>query len=146
VIGLLLFLSPWFFSTAGAASSWDAWIIGIVTVIVAVWDSPYWMPGRFELASQWVSLVLGVWLVIAPWVLGFAAVTAAAWTAWILGLLLVIASVWVLAQSRYPHPSNRVASRSDLLFWRECARDRQTTGEHKGATCPILENERMREQ
>jgi len=100
VIGVLLFLSPWFFSTAGAASSWDAWIIGIVTVIVAVWGLALLDARPVELASQWVSLVLGVWLVIAPWVLGFAAVTAAAWTAWILGLLLVIASVWVLAQSR----------------------------------------------
>ena len=101
VIGVLLFLSPWFFSTAGnASSSWDAWIIGIVSVIVALWGLALLDANPAELASDWVSLVVGVWLFIAPWVLGFATITAAAWTAWILGILLVIASVWVLAQTR----------------------------------------------
>jgi hypothetical protein len=104
VIGVLLFLSPWFFSTTGnTSSSWDAWIIGIVTVIVALWGLALLNTNSSELVSEWASLVLGVWLFIAPWVLGFATIAAAAWTAWILGILLVIASIWVLAQSRGTH-------------------------------------------
>ncbi len=100
VLGVILFLTPWIFGTAMygmyGSSSWNAWIVGVITVIVALWT----LAQPDFAAAEWVSLVVGVWLFIAPWVLRFAGVTAAAWTAWIIGVLTVIAAGWVLAEMR----------------------------------------------
>lgn len=46
------------------------------------------------------ELVLGAWLLAAPWILGFAAIGATAWTAWIVGILVVILAVWKLRDLR----------------------------------------------
>jgi hypothetical protein len=47
-----------------------------------------------NLWQEWVNLALGVWIFIAPWVLGFATggYVAAAWDHWIIGALVFIFS------------------------------------------------------
>ena len=45
---------------------------------------------------EWTTLVLGGLLFIAPWILGFAGASAAAWNAWIGGLVVVGLSVLAL--------------------------------------------------
>ena len=43
--------------------------------------------------QDWLNLLLGIWLFISPWVIGFAgAQAAAAWNAWILGVAIVVFS------------------------------------------------------
>ena len=43
--------------------------------------------------QDWVTLVLGIWLFISPWVMGFASSgTGADWNAWILGVAIVVFS------------------------------------------------------
>ena len=44
--------------------------------------------------QDWANLVLGLWLVLSPWILGFSGTSSATWNAVILGLL-----VGLLAQS-----------------------------------------------
>jgi len=98
VLGVLLFISPWVFGTAtNTPGSWNAWIVGVLGVILALWALA--MVGTSVIA-EWISLVLGVWLFISPWVLGFATITSAAWTAWIIGILFVVVNGWTLIQSR----------------------------------------------
>jgi len=46
---------------------------------------------------EWVNAILGAWLFIAPWVLGFTGTSAAAWSAWIVGALVVIFALWSLS-------------------------------------------------
>ncbi len=41
---------------------------------------------------EWANLVLGAWLFLSPWILGFSGTSAAAWSAWVLGALVVILS------------------------------------------------------
>jgi hypothetical protein len=99
VLGALLFISPWFFASAQGASGWDAWIVGIVGVILALIAL-----GLLTAATtvEVISLILGVWLFISPWVLGFSTLSGAAWTAWIIGILFVIVNGWTLLQGRTP--------------------------------------------
>ena len=47
--------------------------------------------------QDWLTLILGVWLFISPWV-GFADSTAAAWNAWIFGAVIAAVSAWALAE------------------------------------------------
>lgn len=47
--------------------------------------------------QDWTNLVLGAWLFVAPWLLGFAGSAAAAWNAWLSGAVVVVFAVWALA-------------------------------------------------
>jgi hypothetical protein len=71
VIAGFLFLSPWLFSFVRESARVDAWAIGIFLLALS---------GTAVLVfSNWeevATLVLGVWLIIAPWPLGFLHTTA----------------------------------------------------------------------
>jgi hypothetical protein len=100
VLGVLLFLAPWVFGRAtNGASSWDAWIIGIIGVILAL--GALALPRAASIAEG-LLVILGVLLFISPWVLGFAALSSAAWMAWIIGVLFVLVNGWTLLQTRSP--------------------------------------------
>ena len=47
--------------------------------------------------QDWLSLVLGAWTFVTPWILGAPIGSAAAWTAWILGALIVLVALLALA-------------------------------------------------
>jgi hypothetical protein len=100
VLGVWLFLSPWILGFAaampageamGAPVAWNAWIVGIVIAAVAVWAIVMFAPWQ-----DWVNGVLGAWLVIARWVLGFGSLAAAAWNHVIVGLLVLALAAWEL--------------------------------------------------
>ena len=43
--------------------------------------------------QDWLNLLIGIWLFISPWVIGFAGTDyAASWNAWILGVGIVVFS------------------------------------------------------
>lgn len=97
VVGVLLFLSPFAFGATGVTTvAWTAYVGGILLAVAGLWSlsSPH---GQFP---EWAEVVIGVLLFISPWVLGFAAVTAMAWTVWIAGILAVALSAWVLFGDR----------------------------------------------
>jgi hypothetical protein len=114
VLAVWLFISPWVLSfaiggmavdTGGAPATgamvayaaWDAWVIGVVTAIVALWAM-----SQFARWQEWVGLVLGIWLFIAPWVLRFAGARNPAWDHWIIGLLVFLVSLSALSYRRAP--------------------------------------------
>lgn len=88
--GAFLVASPWLFGFSGEQTAmWSAALIGLLAILVAV-------AGFVELRQWegWVSVILGLWAIIAPWALGFAAMTAA--MACHLGVGLVIAALAAL--------------------------------------------------
>jgi uncharacterized membrane protein HdeD (DUF308 family) len=50
-------------------------------------------------ATEWVTIVLGVLLFVAPWVVGYAGLTGAAWTSWLVGAIVVVVSLTVVRAS-----------------------------------------------
>lgn len=95
IAGIVLFISPWYSVTwEYAASSWNAWIVGIAIALVALWALA--TPGsKFP---EWINILLGAWVFISPWVLGFVGITGIAWSSWILGVIVVLVSAWAAAQ------------------------------------------------
>ncbi len=103
VLGAWLFLSPWILGFAGGApvgaegvagttaAGWNAWIVGVVVAALAIWAI-----AMFAQWQDWLNGVLGAWLVIAPWVLGFGSLAAAAWNSVIVGLLVLALAAWEL--------------------------------------------------
>lgn len=48
-----------------------------------------------RLTNRWrdvANLVLGVWLVLSPWILAYTGATTAAWNAWIVGVVIAVAA------------------------------------------------------
>jgi hypothetical protein len=105
VLAVWLFFSPWILqfgsvSAAGVGASnaaWNAWIFGVIVFLVALSAL-----GRMELWQEWINILLGAWIFVAPWALGFAAgpLPAASWDHWIVGALIVILSGINVAQMR----------------------------------------------
>ncbi|MDE2018808.1 MAG: SPW repeat protein [Patescibacteria group bacterium] len=48
--------------------------------------------------KPWLSIALGAWLIISPWVFGYADFTFAKWSNVIVGLVLVIANAWRVSE------------------------------------------------
>ena len=48
------------------------------------------------MVPQWIAGIIGLWILLSPWLLGFSAVSIAKWSNVILGLVLVIMNAWLL--------------------------------------------------
>jgi len=55
---------------------------------------------RFPTLEEWVNLVLGAWLLVSPWVLGFSTATALMWNAVLIGALIVVSASWALGKEQ----------------------------------------------
>ena len=71
VLALLLFVSPWFLARASGTAVVDLRASGAAIALLS-------LVAMFAYASwqEWVNLLLGVWLIVSPWLLGFAHTSA----------------------------------------------------------------------
>lgn len=81
--------------TAHAAMTWTSVIGGVILLILG---------GSAALSAEarrypWIQVVnalVGIWFIIAPWVLNFTREPAALWASLILGIVTLILGVWDL--------------------------------------------------
>ena len=98
ICGALLFVSPWVFGFAGdVMAARTAWIGGLVIAVMGIAALV-----QFAEWEEWVALIAGVLVIIAPWVLGFAAITYAVWTCVVLGIVVAVASVSEIWMVHHP--------------------------------------------
>ncbi|MBP2294348.1 SPW repeat protein [Azospirillum rugosum] len=91
LLGAALFLGPWLYGFMDqTTAAWNAWITGAVMIVLAA-------AAIFSFAEweEWVNLVVGLWAVVAPWVLGFAGHTSAMWSHVVVGLAVAVLSAAV---------------------------------------------------
>jgi uncharacterized membrane protein HdeD (DUF308 family) len=103
VCGVLLFVAPWAMGFSGdLAAASAAWVGGIVIAAMAI-------AALFQFAEweDWVALVAGVLMIVAPWILGFAALRYAVWAFVALGLIVAVASVSEIWTIRHSTPAVR---------------------------------------
>jgi hypothetical protein len=94
ILGAILFLSPWIFGFASGTQTQNAVISGIVIMVLSIAALAAFMEWE-----EWINLLAGLWVLVSPWVLGFADAAAAMWTHLIIGILVaVIAAVelWLM--------------------------------------------------
>jgi hypothetical protein len=67
VLALILFVTPWFLVRATTSAVFDLWgsaaaiaVISLAAMLAFAW----W--------KEWANLALGLWLIVSPWLLGFA--------------------------------------------------------------------------
>lgn len=66
VLAALLFVSPWIFAFTNRTGKLDVWLTSAAIVAISV-------GAMFAYANwaEWANLLLGLWLVVSPWLLGF---------------------------------------------------------------------------
>lgn len=90
VLAVLLFISPWALNYAGVSTAaWNAWVLGVVVAVLAVLALT-----QYAQWQAWLTAILGIWVLIAPWVLGFSNVGGALWSHVILGILIALVALW----------------------------------------------------
>ncbi|MBV8474933.1 MAG: SPW repeat protein [Hyphomicrobiales bacterium] len=98
ICAVVLFFSPWLFGfSSDEMASRTAWISAIVIAVITI--------AAIVQFAEWeerVAMVLGLWLIVAPWIVGFAALTHAAATFVVLGVIVALASVSELWQVYHP--------------------------------------------
>ncbi len=53
---------------------------------------------------NWIQLILGLWIFISPWILGFSDISTALWSNVIFGALIVIFALWELFATKPSMP------------------------------------------
>lgn len=91
LLSLWLIVSPFVLSFAGSTGMWIAVITGIIALVVSwiCYNSPATTAGL-----GWIVAVLGVWLIVAPFLFGMAGVTALLWDYVIVGIGFIIFGAW----------------------------------------------------
>jgi len=66
LLGGILFISPWLFSLSGGTQSENAFVSGVVIVVLSIAAL-----AAFAVWEEWLNLIVGLWLIVSPWVLKF---------------------------------------------------------------------------
>ena len=104
VLGAFLFFSPWMFGFDAGKPSGNAYISGIVIAVLAIAAL-----AAFAIWEEWLNLIVGLWTLVSPWVLGFQGTTAMTVHVLIGVAVAALAAIeiWMLSQ----HPPRLTASR-----------------------------------
>lgn len=112
VLAIWLFISPWVLQFGAAAqvapagavngptvavshAAWNAWVLGVIVFLVALSAI-----GNMEVWQEWWNIVLGAWIFVAPWALGFVGLPRGSWDHWIVGALIFLLAIWGLSRVR----------------------------------------------
>lgn len=98
VLGIALLISPWILGFAEGVAMTNALAAGIVIGLIAIAALV-----SFAQWEEWINLLLGVWVLISPWVLGFTGIAGAMWTHVVIGLAVaVLAAIELWLVMRHP--------------------------------------------
>lgn len=105
IVGLWLMASPWVLAfDSEAKPTANAVILGFfiaAMALLAVLKLMAW--------EEMVSVALGVWLAVSPWVVGFTGLTAAMWNAVLAGIVVAVLALWALGSDKdiggWGHPA-----------------------------------------
>jgi hypothetical protein len=92
-LGAWMILSPWAlgFADASSAAAWSAWGLGAAIVVFA--GIAVYMPKAWE---EGINVLLGVGLLVSPWVLDFATQSTPTSNAVIVGVLVAGLALWAM--------------------------------------------------
>jgi SPW repeat len=104
ILGAVLFVSPWIFGFDAGKASQNANITGIAIAALAIAAL-----AAFAVWEEWLNLVVGLWALVSPWVLGFQGTTAMTVHVVIGAAVAILAAIelWLLSQ----HPPRLTTGR-----------------------------------
>jgi hypothetical protein len=107
ILGVWLVLSPWALGFTGTpVAMWNAVLFGVLIAIMALMALV-----EFHDWEEWADMAIGAWLVVSPWVLGYAMAQmpavpdggsyAATWNGIAVGVLTFGMAAWSLFDHRH---------------------------------------------
>ncbi len=96
--GLWVLISPWLFHyNTDTTAMWISVVVGVVIAILAAIR----FSGNGPVGLSWINLILGIWVIISPWVIGYSANSSAMWDHIIVGIIIgILAIVSAVGPSR----------------------------------------------
>ena len=93
MLAVFIFVTPWLFAYANEDARIDLWASGAVIAVsslAALFVFSYW--------EEWLNVLIGAWLIVSPWVLGFAHMRAMHYSIAIgvLVVYLAILEIWLV--------------------------------------------------
>jgi hypothetical protein len=102
VIGAFLFMSPWLLGLTRENARLDIWAVGAAIVVLSL--AAILLFSEWE---EWLNLLLACWLIVSPWVLGFAHTRAMHWAIG-LGIVSLCLSALELWMIHYDQPDQQL--------------------------------------
>ena len=100
IAGLFAALSPIWVSTTGERDArWALIVLGVLLALAALVSLA--LPG--VVATEWLTVLFGVLLFVAPWVLSYTDRTGASWTSWVVGVIAVVLGATAVPPSTRAH-------------------------------------------
>jgi SPW repeat len=95
ILGAVLLFSPWIFGFDAGKASENATIAGIAIAVLAIAAL-----AAFAVWEEWLNLIVGLWTLVSPWILGFQGTTAMTVHVVIGAAVAILAAVelWLLSQ------------------------------------------------
>src|ERR1700704_4992747 len=96
ILGAILFLSPWLFGFDPGRASENANIAGIVIAALAIAAL-----AAFAIWEEWLNLIVGLWTLVSPWILGFQGTPAMTVHVLIGAAVAILAAIelWIMSQN-----------------------------------------------
>ncbi len=101
ILGAILFFAPWIFAFDAGVQSQNAFVCGVIIAVLSLAALT-----AFAVWEEWLNLIVGVWVIVSPWVLGFPRTTAMTVDVVIGILVAVLAAIelWI----KYQQPPQAV--------------------------------------
>ena len=98
ILGAFLFVSPWIFGFSGSTAAENANIVGVIIAVLAIAAL-----AAFAIWEEWLNLIVGLWTLVSPWVLGFQSTTKAMTVSVVVGIAVaILAAVEIWMTSKTP--------------------------------------------
>jgi hypothetical protein len=97
ILGAFLFFSPWIFGFDAGTVSQNAYIAGIVIAVIAIGAL-----AAFAVWEEWLNLIVGLWVLVSPWVLGFHGTTRPMAVHVVIGIAVAVLAaieIWMTSQA-----------------------------------------------
>jgi hypothetical protein len=98
VLGIWEILAPFIVGYSGSSSGalWDAIILGAAWVVLGYWATRATNSNSDSTvkALGWVNAVLGLWVIVAPFIIGYSATSGALWNDIIVGIVVTVLAGW----------------------------------------------------
>ena len=92
IAGIWTIISPWVYGFYnGVGNVWNSVIVGIV---IAIFAAIRFFGTAGTVWLSWINALLGIWLILSPWIYGFTDNTGRKWNSVIVGIVVLVLSIW----------------------------------------------------
>ena len=95
---LWLIVAPFVLALTGNMQVfWDSVIVGVIVLVLAAIRE--FSPAH-NVWLSWVNVVLGLWLIVAPFALGFTTLSLTLWNSVLVGVVIAVLAFWSAMTAR----------------------------------------------